>query len=183
MTRCVDIRLKLNDFLNERLEVVQDEQIRTHLDRCPRCVNALLNEKRVEEAAARHTHSTGDRFSARVVSETLGRASNSLFRYLCGIFVTSAFLAVASFAFVRQQLRLGGLTPTSPPWEQTNLGELYLWLSNLADSPTFHSFVLGIAAIVLSVGLILLVDLPERRKESGTKGNLVATSGGSSGRR
>jgi ABC-type Fe3+ transport system permease subunit len=153
----------LNDFISERLETAQDEQIRIHLDHCTDCVTALVNEKRVEMAASRRENHLSNEFSQRVAAEFPESGTSAiLFHYLCGIFAASAFIAVACYAFVRQRLRPANLSSVSPPWERADLEAFYPWLSSLLNSPTLHSVLLGLAAVLLSIGLVVLVDRPRQ---------------------
>jgi hypothetical protein len=164
MMRCSDVRWRLNAFLSGGLDASASENVRRHLDICPDCAVALAEDHRLEGAVIRDV-SSPDLFTEKLLALVPeSTTSRILFRYLCGVFAASSLLAVSFYAFWRHFTHAGHAANSTLNWSMlTDLQSSLPWLTKITASPVFNYTLLGLAATVLTIVLIVLVDSPRNR--------------------
>ncbi len=163
--RCSDVHRNLPAFLDGSLEATENESIRAHLDRCPSCAGAITNERLLGAAELEDVSSPGlftEKLLGNFAEPTI---SLILFRYFCAIFAASAGLGVSIFAFWRHFSQPKQTAVARLDWDSlANLPTSLPWLEQITASPAFHYALWALAATILSALLIVLVDLPRRRR-------------------
>ena len=165
MTRCVDVRWRLTAFLMGSLGEPENEVIRGHLDQCPKCAGALADEERLSAITPEEV-SAPDSFVVELLSRLPEpTVSTVMFRYLCGVFAASSTIGVSIYAFWRHFAHPGRPLLLQLSWDGLgNMQTSFPWLQKIAADPIFNFSLLALLATGLTVGLIIVVDLPRRRR-------------------
>lgn len=159
--RCAEIRWRLSRFLEGTLCEQETTMVQAHLDVCPDCVEYLVKSGKVDRLNLGAPANLGNVVVDRVLLEVaVFDHGSALLRLLYYIFGAASLLAITVFAFVRYYLSPSALNGLGENLREGQaVSTFFPFLEGWVSSPAFSYVLLSLAAVLLSVGLIFVVDL------------------------
>jgi len=162
--KCRDTRWQLDPFLKGGLSDDLREGIADHLDNCPDCVEYLADCGKLSLMPPPQQRQLSPDFSQRVLNTiTILDDSRRLLHYFLSSLAAAVAFAIAVFAFVRYYWQPEPLaTHGTEQVGSSFVTELLPVLEQSFSNPTVQYLLLSVAAIVVTIALVLLVDTPKQ---------------------
>jgi predicted anti-sigma-YlaC factor YlaD len=162
MSNCTQIRWQLNEFLAGSLTYHESEIVRLHLDRCNVCVRQLTQTARLERQLEIDRTKLAPDFTDRLLqSFPQTRPALAVVRSLAIVFAASSALAIGVFLVIHSLLERGVTGETAVAVETNALSTMF---EQLLAAPAARYGLLAMAAVMLSVLVIVVIDLPRPHK-------------------